>query len=169
MEKKKSSHESKKTATLPVLPLPKIDGQATRVILSAESVGSDISCDTPTLENPAVDQNRTRTVVAGHYSFRRNYNKNYIQRWSNAEKQAVEKITGSSRYPWRPAIPFLSNATDNSYRPACIVGGWYGFIFLLLNKPFVLHLLKTLVLCDLVILYSLLPICTLMFSKQRTI
>eukprot|EP00795_Rhopilema_esculentum_P001366 gene1366-15771_t len=122
MEKKKNSHESKKSETLPVLPLPKIDGQATRVILSAESAGSDISCDTPTLENPAVDQNRTRTVVAGHYSFRRNYNKNYIQRWSNAEKQAIEKITGSSRYPWRPAIPFLSNATDNSYRPACIVG-----------------------------------------------
>lgn len=124
MERKEPEDGSKETdVDVPTLPLPRIDGQSTRVILSSSNVSNDQSCDTPTIENPAIDINRTRTIIAGQYSFRRNYNKNYFQRWSNAEKRIVEEITGSSRYPWRPNIPFLSSATDNSYRPICIVGG----------------------------------------------
>ena len=124
VEKRKRNQPTKElTEDIPDLPLPKIDGQSTRVILSTETPVSEQQCDTPTIENPAIDLNRTRTIIAGQYSFRRNYNKNYIQRWSGAEKRVVEKITGSSRYPWRPSIPCLSNATDNSYQPSCMVGG----------------------------------------------
>ena len=121
---KQSRHISPKASeSIPTLPLPVIDGQASRVILSSSTLTDDQSCDTPTIENPAVDINRTRTIVAGQYSFRRNYNKSYFQRWSSEEKQTVEEIAGSSRYPWRPSIPFLCNATDNSYQPICIAGG----------------------------------------------
>jgi len=120
---KQSRHISPKASeSIPTLPLPVIDGQASRVILSSTTLKDDQSCDTPTIENPAVDINRTRTIVAGQYSFRRNYNKSYFQRWSSEEKQTVEEITGSSRYPWRPSIPFLCNATDNSCQPICIAG-----------------------------------------------
>ena len=109
--------------SIPTLPLPAIDGQASRVILSSNNLTNDQLCDTPTIESPAIDINRTRTIVAGQYSLRKNYTKTYFQRWSHAEKRTVEEITGSSKYPWRPSIPFLSNATDNSYQPICIVGG----------------------------------------------
>ncbi len=93
------------------------------MILTAENANSNHSCDTPTLGNPALDLNRTRTIVAGQCSFRRNYNKNYIKKWSEAERAVVVKITGTSMYPWRPNIPCLSNATDNSCQPKCMVGG----------------------------------------------
>ena len=128
MERKKQSEKGK---DIPTLPLPRIDAQSSRVILSSNYLANDQTCDTPTIENPAIDINRTRTIVAGQYTFRRNYNKSYFQRWSNVEKRTVETITGSSVYPWRPNVPFLSNATDNSYQPICIVGGNFCNIYLI--------------------------------------
>eukprot|EP00794_Sanderia_malayensis_P018865 gene18865-20765_t len=122
VEKSKQSNKTSSDNEMPVLPLPMIDGQLTRVILTAESPNSNQLCDTPTFESPALDLNRTRTIVAGQCSFRRNYNKNYVKKWSEAEKNVVEKITGTTPYPWRPNIPCLSNGTDNSYHPKCIVG-----------------------------------------------
>ena len=104
---------------LPVLPLPELDQDLTRVIPCYQH---------PMLQgttNDEIAKNSSWTSV-GLSSFEDKFDLKVSRRWIELEEEAYESVNVSPLPPFfRSHVPCLSSRTNNSTRPLCVVRGVY--------------------------------------------
>ena len=134
--------EKSQVDKLPVLPLPIVDQDLTRVIpcyhcSNLQGKHPERTMVNSTLEtkdnffnqtlsaNDEIAKNSNWTSV-GHASFEDKFDPKLARRWIQLEKEAFGRVNVSPLPPFfRPHIPCLSSKTDNSTRPLCVVRGVY--------------------------------------------
>ena len=125
---------------LPVLPLPIIDQDLTRVIPCYQNSNLPGKNPEKTMVNSALEtkdnffnqtfgandelaKNNHWTSV-GCTSFEDTFDFKLSRRWIQLEEEAYESVNIMPLPPFfRPHIPCLSSKTDNSTRPLCVVRG----------------------------------------------
>lgn len=127
---------------LPVLPLPVIEQESTRVIpcyqnsmlqskrqnkkLLDSSVGTTNNFFNQSFpSNNQIAKNSNWTSV-GLCSFADKFDPKVSRHWIQLEEETHESVSGALLPPsFRPHVPCLSSKTDNSSRPHCVVKGVY--------------------------------------------
>ena len=135
MEKKKDATSKYKVgaagnAELPILPLPVLDSNATRLILSyrhhlLQGVAAECtpSADTGAGQPENRDTNEGGLVI-GLFSFDQTYNPKVATRWRKLEEDAYECANVTPLPPFfQSHIPCLSSETNNSSKPLCYMKG----------------------------------------------
>ena len=134
--------EKSQVNKLPVLPLPLIDQDSTRVIPCYRHISLQGKHPERTLVNSALEakdnffnqtfstndeivKNNNWTSV-GQTSFDDKFNHALAQRWIQLQEEAYESVNITPLPPsFRSHTPCLSSKTDNSARPLCVVNGVY--------------------------------------------
>ncbi|KAL9976241.1 hypothetical protein ACROYT_G013513 [Oculina patagonica] len=167
----KDIREKEKTQMdkLPILPLPMIDQDLTRVIpcyqhSNFQGKHSERTMVNSTLEskdnffnqtfgaNDEMAKNSHWTSV-GRISFEDKIDPKLARRWIQLEEEAYESVNITPLPPFfRPHIPCLSLKTDNSTRPLCVVGETVG-VEVVLKNPLKIPLNLT----DLLLLWKFTP------------
>ena len=125
---------------LPVLPLPMVDQDLTRVIPCYHH--SNLKGKHPETKenffnqtfgvNDEVAKNNNWTSV-GLTSFEDKFDPKLARRWIQLEEEAYESVNITPLPPFfRPHIPCLSSKTDNSTRPLCVVRGMFYYLHMYL-------------------------------------
>lgn len=132
---------------LPVLPLPMVDQDLTRVIpcyqlsnlkgthpeskvVNSELETKDNFFNQTFGVNDEIAKNNNWTSV-GNASFEDTFDPKLAQRWIQLEEEAYENVNITPLPPlFRPHIPCLSSKTDNSTRPLCVVRGMFVFLYM---------------------------------------
>ena len=134
MEKKDSGSKDKITDAghekLPVLPLPVLESNATRVILSyrhhlLQGVAAECTPSSDTGVSRTEDRDiKKQEMVLGLYSFDQTYNPKVTTRWRNLEEDAYECANVTPLPPFfQSHVPCLSSQTNNNSKPLCYMKG----------------------------------------------
>lgn len=154
---------------LPVLPLPVVDQDLTRVIPCYQHSNVKGRHPERTVVNSALETkdnffNQTfgvndeiaknnKWTSVGHASFEDKFDPKLAQRWIQLEEEAYESVNITPLPPlFRPHIPCLSSKTDNSTRPLCVVRETVG-VEVVLKNPLKIPLN----LADLLLLWEFTP------------
>ena len=126
---------------LPVLPLPVVESEATRVILSyRQNLLNDRPSEKTLLNNASeikdilfkqtfapndeVTKDSRHWTTVGLTSFDDEFDPQLTERWLRLEEEAYESINITPVSPYfRPHVPCLSSKTNNSVKPLCVVKG----------------------------------------------
>ena len=135
MEKKKDGTVKEKGAAsanekLPILPLPMLDSNATRVILSyrhhlMQGVAAE-STPSSSTGSSSREHGDTRDpgMVIGLFSFDQTYNPKVATRWRKLEEDAYECSNVTPLPPFfQSHVPCLSAETNNTAKPLCYMRG----------------------------------------------
>lgn len=132
---------------LPVLPLPMVDQDLTRVIPCYQHSNLKGKHPERTVVNSALEtkdnffnqtfgvndemaKNNNWTSV-GLACFEDKFDPKLARRWTQLEEEAYESVNITPLPPFfRPHIPCLSSKTDNSTRPLCVVRGMLYYLYL---------------------------------------
>ncbi|XP_031564684.1 trafficking protein particle complex subunit 8-like [Actinia tenebrosa] len=125
-----------KTRTLPYLPLPVVDSNATRAILSYNPNSQENTC---TNSNPSTpkDQdsfglslfgenehknNPDNVILIGQASFEEKYDMELEKRWEDMEEELYESVNITPVPPFfRTHVHCLSSKTNNKMKPLCVI------------------------------------------------
>lgn len=127
---------------LPVLPLPIIDQDLTRVIPCYEHSTLQSKHPERKLKNSAHEPKdnffnqtfsandelakHTNWTSVGLASFEDKFDPKLSRQWIQLEEESYESVNVTPLPPFfRPHMPCLSSKTDNSTRPLCVVKGVY--------------------------------------------
>ena len=135
---------------LPVLPLPIIDQDLTRVIPCYQHAvrqgkppeGRVINSTHETKDNFFNQTFSVNDEIAKNHnwmsiglaSFEDKFNPKLARQWIQLEEETYESVNVTPLPPnFRPHMPCLSSKTVNSTRPLCVVKGEHSFIFALVK------------------------------------
>lgn len=122
-----------KAKSLPYLPLPVVDSNATRTILSyRKDLVSKPEPLTPVDQDPfglfgeAENKSSTHVTAIGLASFDQKYDMNLAQQWKDLEEEMYECVNITPVPPFfRTHTQCLSSFTKNNLKPYCVINGTY--------------------------------------------
>lgn len=143
----KDKHKAK-TRTLPYLPLPVVDSNATRTILSYNqnsqkntTTNSNPSTPKDGLQDPfglslfgetETKSNPDNVILIGQASFEEKYDMELEKRWKDLEEESYESVNITPVPPsFRTHVHCLSSKTTNKIKPLCVINGRYSYKFIL--------------------------------------